>query len=96
MRLKSKWQSIYKLDMLIAIIIALLPFFGYIHLLFSEEIKTFSLFGFEYSHIFSSNRSFVWSLLKNIIPFTLLMIWFLTISLRYKYLIYSPVHITLK
>jgi len=87
MELKSKWQRKYKLDVLIAIIIALLPFLGYIHLLFSEEIKTFSLFGFEYSHIFSSNRSFVWSLLKNILPFTLLVIWFLTISLKCKYLI---------
>ncbi len=87
MALKSKWQRKYMLDVLIAFTIAVLPFLGYTHLLFSQELGTFSLFGIEYSHTFLDNSTFVWFLLKDIIPFALLLIWFTSISIKWKYLI---------
>ena len=87
MELKYNWHRKYKLDVLIAFTIAAIPFLGYIHLLFSQDLGTISLLGFEYSHVFPSNTLFVWYLLKDIIPFTLLMIWFATISMNWKYLI---------
>jgi len=83
--MKSNWQKKYKSDVLIAITIALLPFLGYFHLLFSDELNTISLFGWEYSHVFPSNTLFIWYLLKDIISFTLLLIWFFTLSIRWKY-----------
>ena len=87
MRLKSNWQSKYKLDVLVAFLIAALPFLGYIHLLFSSDFRGFSFFGLEYSHDFLSNKLFVWYLFKDIIPFTLLLIWFTSISTKWRYLI---------
>ena len=83
--MKSNWQKKYKSDVFIAITIAILPFLAYIHLLFSEDIGTISIFGLEYSHVFDSNILFVWYLFKNIIPLTLLFICFFTISIRWKY-----------
>ena len=83
--MKSNWQKKYRSDVLIAITIAVLPFLGYTHLLFSKDLRTLILFGLEYSHVFPNNRHFVWDLMKDIIPFTLLMIWFATISMRLKY-----------
>jgi len=87
MALQSNWQKKYRSDVLIAITIALLPLLGYTHLLFSNDLKAILLFGIEYSHIFQSNSTFVWYLLKNMIPLTLLVIWFATISMNWKYLI---------
>ena len=87
MALKYNWQKKYRSDLLIAITISVLPFLGYTHLLFSTELKAILLFGIEYSHIFFSNSTFVWYLFKSIIPFALLLIWFTTISFRWKYLI---------
>ena len=87
MALKSNWQKKYRSDVFIAIAIAFLPFLGYAHLLFSNDHKAILLFGIEYYHIFRSNSTFVWDLLKDIIPFILLLIWFATISMRWKYLI---------
>ena len=87
MALKYNWQRKYKLDVLIAIAIAVLPFLVYTHLLFSNDLKVILLFGIKYYHSFSSNSTFVWYLLKDIIPFTLLLIWFATLSMRWKYLI---------
>ncbi len=83
--MKSNWQKKYKSDALIAITIAVLPFLGYFHLLFSDELNTISLFGWEYSHIFPSNTLLIWYLLKDIISFTLLLIWFFTLSIKWKY-----------
>ena len=87
MALKSNWKRKYKSDVLIAIAIAFLPFLGFVHLLFSTDIETFSIFGIEYSHIFHSNRGFVWDLFRSIIALSLLLIWFYTISMSYRYLI---------
>ncbi|WP_019669621.1 hypothetical protein [Eudoraea adriatica] len=83
--MKSNWQKKYKSDALIAIVIAVLPFLGYFHLLFSDELNTISLFGWEYTHVLPSNTLFVWYLLKNVISFALLLIWFVTLSMRWKY-----------
>ena len=85
--MKSNWQKKYKSDVLIAITVALSPFLAYTHLLFSNELKEILLFGIEFSHGFPSNSTFIWYLFKNIIPFTLLVIWFLTIAMRWKYLL---------
>ena len=87
MALKYNWQKKYRSDILIALAIAVLPFLGYTHLLFSNDHKAILLFGIEFSHPLLNNSTFVWYLLKSIIPFTLLMIWFTTISMRWKYLI---------
>jgi len=87
MRWKSNWQRKYMLDVIIAFTIAVLPFFGYIHLLFSYDFRAFSFFGLEYSHVFPSNKLFVWYLFKDIIPFTLLLIWFTSISTKWRYMI---------
>ncbi len=85
--MKSNWQKKYKSDVLIAITVAFLPFLAYTHLLFSNELKEICLFGIEFSHSFLSNSTFIWSLFKDIIPFTLLVIWFSTIANRWKYLL---------
>jgi hypothetical protein len=83
--MKSNWQKKYKSDVLIAIVIAVLPFLGYFHLLFSDVLNTISLFGWQYTHVLPSNTLFVWYLLKNVISFALLLIWFVTLSMRWKY-----------
>ena len=87
MALKYNWQKKYRSDIIIALAIAVLPLLGYTHLLFSNDHKGILLFGIEFSHPLLNNSTFVWYLLKSIIPFTLLMIWFTTISMRWKYLI---------
>lgn len=83
--MKSNWHKKYKSDVLIAITIAVLPFLAYTHLLFSNELKAFIFFGNELAHSFLSNSTFVWYLFRDIIPFALLVIWFSTITMRWKY-----------
>ena len=87
MALKSNWRRKYKSDVLIAMAIAFLPFLGFIHLFFSGDLGAFSIFGIEYSHNYSNNSGFVWDLFRNIIALSLFLIWFYTISKRYRYLI---------
>lgn len=84
---KTSWRVKFRSDMVLAILIFLIPFFSYIHLIYSDTSLFIDLFGLKYLHVFPSNRTFVWYLLRNLIPIMLLIIWFFSSSKAWKYLI---------
>lgn len=79
------------IEIIISLIIVLLPFALYLHLLFEDYSQSLELFGFTYHHGLPGNEVFIWMLLKKIIAISLLIIWFLTCSYRWRYFIFSPI-----
>ncbi|WP_297692444.1 hypothetical protein [uncultured Eudoraea sp.] len=83
----SRWHKKYRSDRMIALLIAMLPFALYIHLLFSNNTNSLEVFGIDFPHVYSSNNVFIWFLLKNIVPTCLLLTWFFTVTWNWKYLL---------
>ena len=75
-------------NMIWAILIAVLPFLIYIHLFFSKESKTISILSFEFSHTYDNNQTYMWFFLKCISIFILFLIWFLSSSKKWKYVLF--------
>lgn len=79
----------YILDIIAATSILLLPLMLYVHLLFENKILEFNLFGI----IISSTNTdlLIWHFLLRCIPILLFIIWFLTSSYTWRYLIFIPI-----
>ncbi len=69
----------------LAILILILPFLIYAHLLFSEVNSEFVFLNYSLSHWLNDNATFVWILLNDIIPFSLILIMFFTLTKKWKY-----------
>ena len=92
----TSWKGKFRLDMVIALIIFIIPFFAYWHLYFSDVTSEFKIFGNNYPHIFASNRTFIWYFFRNSIPVVLLVIWFFTTSRNWKYLLLPMIIVYVK
>jgi len=75
----------YSKDGFIAALILVLPFFIYAHLIFSEYTSEFIIFNYSFNHGFKHNESFVWFFLNDMVPFSLLLMMFLTTRMKWKY-----------
>ena len=73
----SSWRKKYVKDVIIAIVVVLLPFLIYTHLLFDPDAKFIDLLGYTFEHGYDGNSTFMWYLLVKVIPILLLVIWFL-------------------
>ncbi len=74
----------------LAILILILPFLLYAHLLFSEVKSEIVFLNYSLSHWMSNNATFIWILLNDIIPFNLILIMFFTLTKRWKYFLIPP------
>jgi hypothetical protein len=81
----SYWKDKYKQDFLTAVLVVLTPFIIYIHLLFSSDSKEIVIFNYVFEHGVRNNQTYVWILLNDFIPFSLLLIMFFTSRDYWKY-----------
>ncbi len=78
----------YNKDGLIAILILILPFFIYAHLLFSRDKSQLIIFDYSFSHRFNNNEAFIWFFLNDLVPFSLLLMMFSTTTKKWKYFLF--------
>lgn len=83
----KKWSNQFKLELIIAIIILILPFIIYTHLAFSKSSSEFALGSIGWEHGYKNNQLFVWNLLSDLLPLCLLIIAYSTINRSYRYFI---------
>lgn len=88
--MKLYWQQKYIFEILVASIIIVLPFSIYLHVLTDHNGKDINFLGHEIYHIYDTNEIFVWYFLSKFIPFSLLIIWFLTNPYWWRYFIFAP------
>ncbi|NNL01838.1 MAG: hypothetical protein HKP39_06145, partial [Eudoraea sp.] len=81
----SYWRNKYQQDVVLAILIVVLPFLAYSHLLFSNDNNVLTLFDNHFEHWFQSNEVFVWVILSDLLPLLLLLIMFFTTKSTWKY-----------
>lgn len=86
----SLWQRKFIWDCIMSILIILLPFALYLHLLFDNEKESIVVLGFVYEHGFFSNRIFIWQILIKLIPSALLLIWYFNTANWWRYFIFVP------
>ena len=75
----------YNNDVFIAILILILPFFIYTHLLFSRFSSELIIFNFSLNHWLDNNEVFIWFFLNDLVPFCLLLMMFFTSMKRWKF-----------
>ena len=85
------WSQKYKWELLIAMSIALIPFLIYTHLLFDKtDNGLIEFFGLTYVHGYPNATTFIWFVLSTLIPFVLLVVWFLVNSYWWRYFVIIP------
>ncbi len=78
-------ESKYYIDGFIATLILVLPFFIYGHLLFSSYESELILFNYSFSHWLENNETFIWFILNDFVPLSLLLLMFFTTLKKWKY-----------
>ncbi|MDG1572980.1 hypothetical protein OZ410_11685 [Robiginitalea sp. M366] len=79
-------NSVFYLDVFLALSIISIPFLIYLHLLFPAiESSELVLFGMEFQHGYYDNQTFVWLVLTGIVPILLISIYFLAAKGFSKY-----------
>ena len=73
-----KWKVQFKRELMVAIILLVLPFLIYAHLIFSENSQDINLLFWRWGHGFKNNQLFVWNFLSDLIPLCLLIIAFVS------------------
>jgi hypothetical protein len=75
----TSWKRQFIFDITVVLVILLLPFSVFIHLIFSEELEHLVFASFEYKHGFPNNQVFAWYILTNFINLIyLFLIFFFT------------------
>lgn len=77
-------------EIIIALLIMSLPFCLYFHVFFKDNAETLHFMGFTINHGFNGNDSFLWLVLKKLIPVLIFTIWFVTSKFWWRYFILSP------
>ena len=78
-------------DSILAFSVLVLPFLGYLHLLFDGTENSILIFGFELASTFPNISIHIWYFLSKIIPVLLLSIWFWNCDSWWRYFIFSPI-----
>jgi hypothetical protein len=78
----------YSLGGFIATSIVALPFLIYAHLLFSREKSEVVIFNYKLSHWLNDNETYIWMILNDLIPFSLLLLMFFTTRMKWKYFLF--------
>ncbi len=81
----------FRHDSMLAFIVLILPFMGYIHLIFTGNETSIWIFGFQLQSEFPNISIHVWYFLSKIIPILLLSIWFFNCNIWWRYFIFSPI-----
>ena len=78
----------YNTDVFIAILILILPFLIYSHLLFSRYTSELIIFSYRINHWLDNNEVFIWFFLNDLIPFCLVLMMFFTTMKKWKYFLF--------
>ncbi len=86
------WNRKFKLDLLLATVILIIPFLIYLHLLFDRENNgIIDIFGIQFEHGFADASIFIWNILSKLIPILLLIIWFHVSPYWWRFFILAPI-----